>query len=316
MTPPLVVPRPVFWRYLSDPIFAAVPALAPFMRAAGLRDAKRFAYRRLLDPYTNFRDDPCEARAYFGSRFVGKLSGHVQRRIFAFGVYEPNLTAFIAARLRVGDVFVDVGANVGYFSLLASTLVGAAGGVVAIEASPATFAALDANVRRNGAVNVRAIRLAAWDRETTLSLRYVPDEEFSGGASVVRSVGPVEADVPAGPLATVLAGNELMRARLVKIDVEGAEAEVLAGLRPAFDRLPPDVEFVVETLPNTCEAVCTLLMRAGFHAYVLENPAGPLEIGAGPQRPTRMLPDFPARHRTAGTTSAYLVFSKIAASAL
>lgn len=278
--------------------------------------ARRLAYRCLLDPYTNFRPEPCEARAFFGSRFVGRLSGHVQRRIFHFGIYEPNLTDFVRSRLRVGDVFVDVGANVGYFSMLASTLVGIEGNVVAIEAAPSTFGALEGHVRRNGAANVRTVHAAAYDRETTVSIHHLPSEEHTGGASVVNAIGPVEALVRARPLAAMLTDDELRRTRLIKIDVEGAEREVLGGFRDALARLPDTAEIVVETLPETCEDVCTIMMHEGFHAYILQNPADPLDQVDGPRRPMRMLPDFPARHRASGNGVAYIVFSTTEAAAL
>jgi FkbM family methyltransferase len=272
--------RPLFWQALSPLLFRAAPRLRSWMRAPGARPLKRWIFRCFTDPYTNFRAETFETTAAFGARFRGTLSGLVQRSVFHFGEYEPNLTAFVREHLRPGDVFVDVGANVGYFSLLAARLVGEAGSVVAVEAAPSTFAALEANLARNGAVNVRAVDAAAFDRETTLPIYHIPSEENTGGASVVHDVGPQEALVRAAPLAALLGDAEIARARLIKIDVEGAEVAALRGLLPVIDRLPRDAQLIVETLRANVAEVQAILEPRGYAAHVLANPSSPLDLTA------------------------------------
>lgn len=78
----------------------------------------------------------------------------IQRRVFYFNIYEPNLTYYILSRVRSGDHVVDVGANVGYMTLLLSSIVGEIGKVVAIEASPSTFSLLSRNLELNNTQNV------------------------------------------------------------------------------------------------------------------------------------------------------------------
>ncbi len=70
--------------------------------------------------------------------------------IWLFGIWEPDLTAFIASRLEAGDTFIDVGANIGVFSMLASHHVGSTGSVVAIEASPRVYGELLTTLELNG----------------------------------------------------------------------------------------------------------------------------------------------------------------------
>ena len=130
-------------------------------------------------------------------------------KFFVFGIWEPNLTNFVQQRLRVGDTFVDVGANLGYYSLLASKLVGALGHVVAIEASPAIAAHLTKNLHLNNATNVRVVNAAAADRAGTLALyrgpsdKYQPDQHYrserlqlrrrSGRVAAVRDIDRLRA---------------------------------------------------------------------------------------------------------------------------
>jgi FkbM family methyltransferase len=257
-------------------MFAAVPLLRGAMRAPGGVGLKRVLYRCFLDPYTNLRAQRFEATSIYGTRFEGTLSGLVQRRLFHFGVFEPNLSDWMWRTLSEGDVMVDVGANVGYFTLLAARAVGPRGAVVAVEAAPSTFAALEANVARNGAANVRTLNVAANDRDDTLPIYTIPGEEHAGGASLARAVGPQEAIVAARPLCDLLTADEIARVRVIKVDVEGAEAAVIRGLLPALDRMRPDVEIVVEVLPETKAAVEALFAQAGFHSRALPNPVDPL----------------------------------------
>lgn len=95
--------------------------------------------RALVENHLNaaLRDRPLHrlARTRFGATFAVDTQDLIQRYLYLFGVWEPHMTRWLQRRLKPGDVFVDVGANIGYYSILASRLVGARGKVVAIEAS-------------------------------------------------------------------------------------------------------------------------------------------------------------------------------------
>ena len=80
----------------------------------------------------------------------GEQDQFVSRRIREHGVWEPYETSLVLRLLQPGDVFVDVGANIGYFSVLAASLVGDAGKVFAFEPDPDNFQLLCANAELNG----------------------------------------------------------------------------------------------------------------------------------------------------------------------
>ena len=302
--------RPLFHRALAPIFFAIVPPMRPFMRAPGMRSLKRWWYRCFSDPYTNFVETPVCVVAMFGDVFEGRLSGVVQRSLFHFGLFEPNLTAFISQRLRVGDTFIDVGANVGYFTLLASRIVGPEGSVVSIEASPSTHAALRKNLETNGATNVRTVNIAAFDCEASVPIYFLPEEEFTSGASIFRTIGPQEAIVPAKPLATILSPRELSKARLIKIDVEGAEERVVAGLLQAEQHLRPDVEIVIEVLPELFESVRARFAEYGFDASILDNPLDPLADINARARPRPIPPGIRPADVAMSHGVIYLIFSR------
>jgi hypothetical protein len=94
------------------------------------------------------------ARTSYGFRIGGDQALIMPRCIYWFGVWEPPLSDWIRRALRPGDVFVDVGANIGWFTLLGARAVAPGGSVVAIEASPDTARRLDEALALNHIDNV------------------------------------------------------------------------------------------------------------------------------------------------------------------
>lgn len=133
------------------------------------------------------------------------------------GTYEAPLQRLLADALRPGDVFYDIGANVGFFSLLASQRVGA-GRVIAFEPLPANLELLRRNLALNGADNVSIVDAAVAD--TSGRARFTVGGSASQGALADEGI---EVAVVA------LDELDLPPPTVMKIDVEGAESRVLAG---------------------------------------------------------------------------------------
>ena len=129
---------------------------------------------------------------------------------------------FLTAVLRPEDTVVDVGANIGVLSLLASRLVGSSGCVVAIEAHPRTYRALMSNLERNHAKNVNAVNLAVGQEQGTVRFSDRLDDDWN---KVDGDAGTLE--VEAKPLDAVC--ESLAHVHVLKIDVEGFELYVLKG---------------------------------------------------------------------------------------
>ena len=214
-----------------------------------------------------------------GQRFNCHPPDLVQLYVWLFGIWEPDLTALIQSELRPGDTFVDVGANIGVFSLLASKQVGSNGGVVAIEASPVVFKALVESMELNGQPpNVRLVNVGASDSQRLMTI-YAGPEDNTGLTTTVASRGfAQEATIEARPLGEILTEDETRRARLVKIDVEGGEPEVIAGMSDFATHCRGDAEVLIELSPHWWpkgspppSVVLDPLRRAGFHTYEIEN---------------------------------------------
>ena len=259
-----------------------IPAARAFVRHAPFERAKQRAWDRLVEPYLAWHSHKFVARTGFGASIAGDTSEVLQQYVYYFGVWEPELTAWISRRLKPGDTFVDVGANVGYFTLLASTLVGASGAVVAVEPSPTLFFRLGENLGRNRAGNVRTVNLAASGAPTRVTIFRGP-ASHTGLTTILPQPGlAVEGEVEARPLDALLRPDEVRHARLVKIDVEGAEDGVVKGMEALLAGGRPDLEVIVEIHPvalaqldKTPEDVLGTLLDAGFRPYVLENDYEP-----------------------------------------
>ncbi|KAA6215481.1 FkbM family methyltransferase [Streptomyces albofaciens JCM 4342] len=266
---------------------------------------------------SELRDHPRirRARARFGATFVTDTQDLIQRYIYLFGVWEPHLTRWLQRRLRPGDVFVDVGANIGYYSLLASRLVGDMGAVVALEASPDFHRVLLKQAAINGCGNVRAVNTAISDRDEMLTFVLASSHNM-GANSIVPYAGEAEStfEVAAQPLSDVLSSGEIARARVIKVDVEGAEGAVVRGLVPLLDQLRPDVELAIEVTPqrmlelgDSADELLGALRANGFHMYRLQNDYAAGRYPAA----LRHGSEVPIRWREPITEESELLFSRV-----
>jgi FkbM family methyltransferase len=222
----------------------------------------------LVEPRLARRPHRFTARTIHGARLRGDHRAIMPRCIYWFGVWEPLVSAWLESRLRPGDVFVDVGANMGYTALLAARAVGSTGAVVAFEPAPGTFAKLTANLALNPGANVRAVESAVGAREGRIPFYRAPWNDAESSTVAGGRLEPA-GEVPAAPLARLLSDEEMLRTRAIKIDVEGGEWDVIAGLAPDVRRFRPDAEIVIEVHPSrlrgrSTAALVDMLAPHGF----------------------------------------------------
>src|SRR5436190_10823798 len=114
-----------------------------------------------LDP-----DRVIEAQTVLGPLWVEKGAEILTRSLVEGGMWDPTISGLMTNVLRPGMTFVDAGANIGYFSVLGSQLVGPEGRVFAVEPDPLNLAILRANLERLGCSNVTVLPVAAWSERT------------------------------------------------------------------------------------------------------------------------------------------------------
>jgi len=180
---------------------------------------------------------------------------------------ERAVQCTVEAVLKPGDVFVDVGANVGFYTVLAA-LRGAR--VVTVEAVPHTVAVLRANIKLNGLDDrIKVVDRCASDRKYKAKF-YIPKSGHYGVATInsSRFDSAHVVEVECIPLDEVL--KDVERIRIVKMNVEGSELAVLKGLKETLGR----IDYIVVEVSDR-EVISTLLKRGfevrflGFTTYIL-----------------------------------------------
>lgn len=161
----------------------------------------------------------------------------ISRQLRERGIWEPFETELVRAALPPGGVFVDVGANLGYFTVLAADSVGEAGRVFAFEPDPDNARLLRTNVRRNGfEARVAVVEAGLAAADSTGQLFLSPDNL---GDHQLFAAGEARRQVPVRLLhgANYLA-SRIARMDMLKIDTQGFEYEAMLGLLPLLRTLP------------------------------------------------------------------------------
>lgn len=167
--------------------------------------------------------------------------------LFSPHLYDRKEIACLRKHLKPGDTFVDAGANVGFYSLIASKLIGSLGSVLAIEADPVNASRLKANLQASGATNVRVVNAGLSDRAETLRLGLNTSGNRSGHSFLYD--GPDSVNVECKTFSEMLLSEGIRKIDGAKFDIEGFEFKVLqkffqdgrADLWPTF--------FVIESNP-------------------------------------------------------------------
>jgi len=175
-------------------------------------------------------EEAVELDTAIGTLWFDGADDQLVRWIRSQGVWEADVMKLLSRTLRPGGVFVDVGAHVGFHSVLAGQLVGPGGKVFAVEPAPWAVDLLRANVMRHG-LDVTVLPFAASD--TAGTVRLALDEAHRSGAHLSEAEDAVE--VEARPLDELLPD---VAVDVLKVDVEGAEPLVLRGAGGLLRRSP------------------------------------------------------------------------------
>jgi FkbM family methyltransferase len=201
---------------------------------------------------------------------------------FSHVPYEPATTDALLRLLEPGGVFVDIGANSGYFTVLAALCVGAEGRVLAFEPNPAVRRQLERHLAVNDVADrVTVSNVALADRDEDAVRFFVSCLPDNNGISSLMpppetiARGGLRADatiaVPVRSFDTWSQSAGLHRIDMVKIDVEGAELQVLTGMSRTIVQVPPR-RIICET-PLESEAV-TFLRARGYRSALLDEIPG------------------------------------------
>jgi FkbM family methyltransferase len=267
----MVVPRDALLRDALLERLSRQAALSSAPRRVRLRHLPfRLALPRLLDAAG--LTWPVTAQTFFDRPMQVHLPDLVGVKLYQYGFFEEGLTRAIIEKLQPGDTFVDIGAHVGYYSMLASLLVGAEGHVVSFEPTPRTRGELFANTAGLG--NVEVVPMAAWDATERLTL-----QDFGWRQSSFSSVAAARVngkqrfesiEVEAVAVDDWL-GAHGMVPDFIKIDAESAEQRVLRGLRCTIEQHHPILslevgDYNLPGVPSSAELIRSIIEQ-GYDAF-------------------------------------------------
>ena len=211
-----------------------------------------------------------------GVRVAGMPAIH-----YITGEYEHETVLLLRRHLRTGDVFVDIGAQVGFFTLYAANLVGESGRVIALEPFAKHFHILTKNIARSGYTNIEPHQVGVSDEArissyyiTSSSLFRVKQESQSQSANTVAEMRMV-------PLDTLLSHDTHID--ILKIDIEGGESAAFRGMERLVQNNPA-MAVIVEIAPKVLDKIgmrsedlLIQLQGLGFRLFLIQHDGSLLE---------------------------------------
>lgn len=205
-------------------------------------------------------------------------NGPVSRSLYFDGIYEPDETAVYKHLIQEGMVVGDVGANIGYFSILFSDMVGD-GLVYSFEPEETNFEVLNKNISLNGVENIRAENKALSSGEDKINLYKHPTNP--GGHSIHKDgVLPFEQFPDEGEVSSVdsstfdkyFSSQDRTTPDFVKIDVEGGEPNVLYGMKDTLNSTPIlSIEYAPQLWTEDPDDVFNYLLSYGYQLFEIRS---------------------------------------------
>ncbi len=203
---------------------------------------------------------------------------HAHAGLIVRGTLEPPVQEALRRLLAPGDVFYDVGANVGFFTLVGARLVGPSGRVVAFEPVPWCASAVGRNIELNDFDHAQIRAEAVGAQDASARLLVVGEASWSHLESTGRHADVrEEIDVRVVSIDSLVARGEIPPPDVLKIDTEGAELQAIEGARATIAEHRPAI---VCELHDTNAAFVALMDELGYVTSNLDGPAAVL--GAGP----------------------------------
>ena len=208
----------------------------------------------------------------------GEQDLHVSRRIREEGIWEPYETSLVLDILRPGSVFVDVGANIGYFSIIAASVVGSEGQVLAFEPERENCRLLRESAVLNGFADVIHLEEAGLANTEAQGRLYL-NEDNLGDHQIYSDDEEERGSIPI----QLLNGSEYLSSRLsrldlLKVDTQGSEFDVMSGLMPFLAELTDPVRIIIELTPLSLRKagasgrhLITLLARLGQPMWIIDH---------------------------------------------
>lgn len=217
-----------------------------------------------------YRFNPSEEVVTLRSGAVIKVSDveHSQILMRYMGTFEPHCLSLMKRYARPGGNVIDVGANIGLYTVEASRAVGPSGRVIAIEAAPCHAATIRQSAKLNGARNVTVVNTAVGDEPGEAALT-LPAGGNMGMFTLGNVAGPKSYKVQIRTIDDIISDLHVDSVDFVKMDIEGSEFRALNGARKTLEKHRPPIlielnETALRACGSSCRQVKGLLTDLGY----------------------------------------------------
>ena len=263
-------------RLAASPIVAPYPGW--FLGAGQSADLPS----RLRKNIWAFLRSPFQVEWLEGLQLILLPGNEICRSIFVTGRYEPNEFLWLSRVLKPGSTFVDVGANLGIYTLFAAHRVSASGRVISIEPSTREMEALRGNVELNSIKNVSLVNVAVSDHDGGVELLIASARH--AGHNTVGAFGydtqlEKREKVRVARLDDILESASVKRVDVIKMDIEGAELAALRGATATLERSRPTLVLELSDralIPQQASSaeVLAFLKSHGYETYAVDGTTG------------------------------------------
>lgn len=235
-----------------------------------------------------FRPAPCLGRLRNGAILQLDEGDYLELMVYYRGTFEPHCLRYLRLCSRPGATIVDVGANIGVYTLESSLVVGPTGRVISIEAAPRNAQALRRNIELNGMENIVVLETAVGEITSSATLALSAGGNL-GMFTLGAASGEKEYRVAVRRLDDLLAEKRVDKVDLIKMDIEGSEYHALLGAVGTLSRHRPTLvielnEGALRGCRSSANEVKKLLRECGYRGW---------SIG---RRVVRVIPDSQGTH--------------------
>lgn len=231
---------------------------------------KYFAFHKyIFNPYHLFRNVKKRVIYRDTIKLNVNLDDWIQQQIYFLGEYEKNEIDYLYSELKKGDTFIDVGGNIGLFSLNASKIVGENGKVYAFEAFKPNYDQFQNHIILNDCKNITLEHLAVSDQKSFIEILYNENYSNVGMASSYLQEYTSKEQVESISLDEYVKQKQISKIDLIKIDIEGGEFSALKGMNEILTHYQPKIVIEINSIAlksssHSEQELISLLTEKGY----------------------------------------------------
>jgi FkbM family methyltransferase len=232
---------------------------------------KYFAfYKYIFNPYHLFKNVKKNVVYRDFIKLNLDLNDWIQQQIYFLGDYEKNEIDYLYQTLKEGNTFIDIGGNIGLFSLNASKIIGEKGKVFAFEAFKPNYLKFQQHIQINNFHNIKLEHLAISDKSGFIEILYNENDNNVGMASSYLQEYTSKEKVEAVSLDEYVKKNNISQIDLIKIDIEGAEFSALKGMNEILTFHHPKIVIEINNIAlksshHSEEELISILTEKGYN---------------------------------------------------